>query len=285
VICAGAYVITPQVLGFAGAPVFFLYNLRYAAVPIVLGLVLVPLLPVLRSARAGTVWLGASALTLLATELDPGVWPSGVGGTPFATPIHGGPAIAGAIAGILMLLGALTWPYLTTRVRRLWSRGRVVARTVAVGVLGAATICGWLVADSYARNRYVAASPIPRVFNWARSVRHARIAIVGIVAQYPLYGADASNYVQYVGRSEPHGGFGSIKDCRDWRRAIDHGHYGWLLIAPYAFPLTNQPAPELAWTESTPGTVRVIDERATNGPPNDSAMLFRITGSLDPGTC
>jgi hypothetical protein len=122
------------------------------------------------------------------------------------------------------------------------------------------------------------------VFAWARSVHHARIGIVGVVAQYPLYGPDGSNYVQYIGTGEPRGGFAAIGDCRQWRRAVDHGRYDWLLIAPSAFPLTNQVAPELAWTAS-PNAVRVIDERAVGGPPNDSAVLFKLTGPLDPNRC
>jgi hypothetical protein len=169
--------------------------------------------------------------------------------------------------------------------RSLGDRGRAVLTPLLIGVLGAATACGWLVADSYARNRYLNAAPAPALFNWARSVRHARIAIVGIIGQYPLYGPDGSNYVQYLGQSAPHGGFGSFDTCRAWRSAVDRGHYGWLVVAPVLFPLTNVPARELAWTEATPGAVPVIRERAVGGPPTDVAVLFKLSGSLDPATC
>ncbi|MBV8956133.1 MAG: hypothetical protein JO179_18485, partial [Solirubrobacterales bacterium] len=87
------------------------------------------------------------------------------------------------------------------------------------------------------------------------------------------------------GRGAAHGGFGSITTCRGWREVIDRGHYSWLVIAPTAFPLTNQRAPELAWTGAASGATPVILERAVSGPPNDVAELLKVTGSLDPNTC
>jgi hypothetical protein len=91
--------------------------------------------------------------------------------------------------------------------------------------------------------------------------------------------------VQYLGQSAPHGGFGSFDSCQAWRAAVDRGHYGWLVVAPVLFPLTNIAARELAWTELTPGAVPVIRERAVGGPPADVAVLFKLTGPLDPATC
>ena len=285
VLSAATYLVTPQLGGLPGQPVSFVYNVRYAVTPLVLGLVLVPLLPLLRRGAAGDLWLGLCGLTLLATEIDPGVWPTGLGGNPFSGALHGAPAVAGGIVGAIFVALILLRSQLGQWARSLGDRGRAVLTPLLIGGLGAATACGWLVADSYARNRYLNAAPAPALFNWARSVRHARIAIVGIIGQYPLYGPDGSNYVQYLGQSAPHGGFGSFDTCRAWRSAVDRGHYGWLVVAPVLFPLTNVPARELAWTESTPGAVPVIRERAVGGPPTDVAVLFKLSGSLDPATC
>ncbi|MBV9916733.1 MAG: hypothetical protein JO153_09545 [Solirubrobacterales bacterium] len=284
VLCAGVYLVTPQFLGAPGAPIFFVYNLRYAAAPIVLGLVLIPLLPALRGTAAGNAWLGLAAVVLLVTELDGGVWPTKLG-RPFSPPIHGRPAVAGALLGLLIVAGGLGWRYIKPRAQLLLTRGRLVVSSLSFAVAGVLAVCGWAVADSYARDRYAATSPIPRIFKWARDTHHTRIGIVGIVAQYPLYGPDGSNYVQYIGRGAAHGGFGSITTCRGWREVIDRGHYSWLVIAPTAFPLTNQRAPELAWTGAASGATPVILERAVSGPPNDVAELLKVTGSLDPNTC
>ena len=68
-----AYLLTPQFLGLPDWPFFFPYNVRYAAVPLVLGLVLLPIVPVMRRAGAEVAWLAAAAAILLATQLDPGV--------------------------------------------------------------------------------------------------------------------------------------------------------------------------------------------------------------------
>jgi hypothetical protein len=281
VITASAFVWTPQFLGYLDAPVFFVYNVRYAAPPLALGLVLVPLLPLARRAAGGKIWLGGASLLLLATELDPGVWPSGLGGNPLAPPIHGDSALAGAaIAAVALVMSAGAAPL----VRR--ARGRVGARSFAMAAALAASIAGgWIVAHTYGQRRYLDTAPIPQVYRWARSVRHSRIAVVGLTAQYPLYGTDSSNYVQYVGSREPRGGFGAITSCRAWRAAVDHGHYDWLLVAPYGFPLTDRSPAELGWTAASPAAIPVLREIAPGHPRTDAATLFRITGFLDPATC
>jgi hypothetical protein len=285
VLSAATYVVTPQLGGLPGQPVSFVYNVRYAVVPLALGLVLAPLLPLLRRAAAGHLWLGVCALTLLATELDPGVWPTGLNANPFSSPLGGAPALAGGIAGASVVVLILLRSQLAEWARKAGDRGRTVLAPLLIALLGAGTAGGWLVADSYARNRYLNAAPAPTLFNWARSVRHQRIGIVGIIGQYPLYGPDSSNYVQYLGQSAPHGGFGSFESCQAWRSAVDRGHYGWLVVAPVLFPLTNVPARELAWTESAAGATPVIRERAVGGPPSDLAVLFRLSGPLNPATC
>jgi hypothetical protein len=278
------YLFTPQYLGLPGEPLFFVYNVRYVATPVVLGLVLVPLLAPFRRPRGGAVWLAIAAVVLVATELAPAVWPTGLGSDAFHAPVSGRPALAGAAAaGALLALG-LSWVWLRPGkiklARRLLSTPR---RAVGGAGIAIVAVCGWLLADSYARNRYTDTAPLPAIFTWARAIHHARIGIVGFTLEYPLYGVDDSNYVQYIGRATPHAGFAPIGDCRAWRRAVNRGHYEWLVITPVS--VTNVKAPELAWTLGAPAVRPVIKERVRNVRPDDPAVLFRVSGRLDPAGC
>ena len=65
-------------------------------------------------------------------------------------------------------------------------------------------------------------------FAWARDVSGARIATTS-TRQYPLFGTDLSNHVQYLGTERPHGGFEAPTTCRAWRRALDAGHYDYVV--------------------------------------------------------
>ena len=52
---------------------------------------------------------------------------------------------------------------------------------------------------------------------WSRDVRDARIAVAGIrgvFTQYPFYGTDLSNRVQWLGLRGPHDAYGRIPDCQ-----------------------------------------------------------------------
>jgi hypothetical protein len=283
-----AFLVTPQFLGLPGAPIYFVYNVRYAAAPLALGLALIPLqTPVWRAPRLR--WWPAVAVGLLvATELDPGVWPTGLGLKAFASPIHGAPALVGAVCAAVLLVLALCssrwgWFGLAARACSGWSvQGRAVA---LAGSLSIAVAAGWGVATTYAHGRYRATPPLPAIYGWARGVQHARIGIVGIVQQYPLYGSTDSNYVQYLGAPGPNRGYAPILDCRAWRETIDRGHYGWLVLAPPGFPIASGLPPELRWTVPTRAATVMLRERAEGLGAGGTAVLVRISGVLDPRTC
>jgi hypothetical protein len=144
---------------------------------------------------------------------------------------------------------------------------------IAVGV--AAVLASAVVHDVYLRNRYADSQYLTSAYRWARTVHHERIAIVGTPLQYPLYGNDLSNYVQYVGRRGSHGSFFPITTCRGWRRALSAGRYDYVVTAPN--PLIHTRPIEALWTESDPAaTVELRDGYAT---------LFRLGASLDPAGC
>jgi hypothetical protein len=272
VVAAVGYLVTPQFLGSPSAPTFFVYNLRYAAPALVLGLLLAPFaLP----AESG--WLRNAALvvglTLLAvTELDSAVWPTDIGNPPFAPPLRGTPAILGASLSIA--LAGIAVAAMGQRVRRHGRSAWTYAAVAALLVGG-----GWLLRGSYEKQRYASTAPLPQIYAWARSVHRARIALDGTVAQYPLLGPDDSNFVQFLGRRAPHGGYGPINSANEWRSELRAGRYGWVLVAPSGFPFSSQPAPQLAWTRAIPGAREVISERPPGAPSYDRAVLFKLSAT------
>lgn len=280
------FLVTPQLLGLPGDPIFFSVNVRYGAAPLMLGLVLLALAPALRRPGVLTVWLGVSSLLLLFTALDPGVWRSGFPVAPFGPAIHGAPALAGAaIAAVILVIGQL-WLWrgrvLTRRARSIIERESMLALgSIALVTVVVAGFGGWLLSDAYAANRYRDSLPMPAVYAWARHIRHARIGVVGLNQQYPLTGPDISNYVQYIGVSQPNGGFASAASCAEWRTAINRGRYSYVLVTPVGFsPI--QRAPELRWTQTSPNAHPIL--RQYNGS-IEFGVLFKITGRLNPAAC
>lgn len=289
------FLVTPQLLGLPGDPIFFSVNVRYLAPALSLGLTLVPLARVLRGPRATAAWAAAATVALVFTALDPGVWRSGIAVKPLSPPLHGGSALAGAVAA-LVILAVGEWWLLHGRARRgrrsalrlpweplgrRWIAAERAATAAAATVALAVVFGGWAVADRYAHDRYRDSPPLPAVFAWAQHQHHARIGLVGLNSQYPLTGARSANYVQYVGVPEPHGGFTRAATCRAWRTAVDAGRYGWLLVTPDAFTSVDR-QPALRWTQSSRNAQLTI-RQYTDGV--EVGALFRITGRLDPNSC
>jgi hypothetical protein len=113
-----------------------------------------------------------------------------------------------------------------------------------------------------------------------RTLHDERIGIEGGEIQYPLYGRDLSNHVQYVGEELPDGGFARIGSCQAWRRAVNAGRYDRLVLMP-AGALTHprpQPSPRIGWTESDPAA------RVTMRLPR-GVVVLTLDGPLDPAAC
>lgn len=282
IFAAVSFLVTPQFLGLPGIPLFFFANVRYIAPALALALMLVPLHQLFRRSAFATALLAGLALMLVITLLDGAIWPTGIGSQPFSAPVRGTAAIGGALLAAGLLLADLAW--------RALPRGRLGARawaTAIAAVVAVVVVGGWRTANSYAHRRYAATAHIPEIYAWAQTVHHQRIGIVGLTEQYPLYGRDSSNYVQYVGEPEPHHGFAQIASCRQWRVQVDRGHYGWLVLVPPGFPLGSRytVAPQLAWTVPSPVATEVISEHAVAGVASEIGVLVRISGQLDPDHC
>jgi hypothetical protein len=162
--------------------------------------------------------------------------------------------------------------------RHLSRRGMPLA-LLSVAVLLVVAV-GYPVQRHYLENRYrdptFAAPGLNAVFAAARSTSGERIATTS-TRQYPLFGTELSNRVEFVGRQEPHGGFVAPTSCAEWRRLIDEGEYEYVVASRDRIEPGRPPYPASArWTEGP--TARLI----LAVPPT---KVFRLTGPLDPSTC
>ncbi len=151
---------------------------------------------------------------------------------------------------------------------------------VAAFALVLAVAVGYPVQRHYLRNRYAhpdfTTQGLDAAFKWARSISDASIATTA-TRQYPLFGTDLSNHVQFVGLQRPHGGFVSPTTCRAWRLALDAGHYDYAVVTRDRIE-SGKPAypPAARWTEG-PGVTVLLRKPPT--------VIFKLTTPLDPSGC
>jgi hypothetical protein len=268
--CAAGYLFTPQYLtaGF-GTPFYFGVNLRYASPAIVIGLILFSI--VLR--RWGSWVLGALALAVVATQLDPTSWPTGVPWAPFAGRVSTHDALWAT--GLLIVASALV----VTSIR-IWKRfpEELVRMSVvlAMPVLVLLALAG--VHGRYLEHRYSHAAPFPAVYAWPRHIRDARIAVAGpfMQGQYPILGPDLSNFVQFAGVRTKHGGYESFTSCSQWVKFLESGRYGYVVIAV---------APDLEeWTAAQADAHVVVTQLLGRGG-KASVKIFRLDANNKSRSC
>ncbi len=263
------YLVTPSGAGGAeGRPVLFANDLRFAFPALVLGLVLLPLV-VSRTSQFARVWL--PALVAIAFLNDALYW----------TDIRGN-LVAVALAAELAVLGVMV--VLTRVVPRRPSR--VLVASGCALLLGIGAFGGWLVQHSYLSDRYAgvahdapyASAPRPELaalYGWVRHVSDARIALAGLGISYPLFGADLSNHVQYVGHEAPHGAFDRVRSCREWRQRLNDGRYDFVVVSANARGAI-EPV-EARWTRSDPAAAPVLHV--------GTASVFRVSGAFGTSGC
>lgn len=237
-----AWLIAPtSASGPDGMPRGFESGLRYLAPALVLGLTLLPTTPALRDRLARLGSRGSTSLPLPSTLSRSYFFSDG-------------------------------------------EKSHDLRRRMAVGAgllsLIAAIAIGYPVQRHYLEHRY--ASPgfstpgLDAAFRWSRSVSGARIATTS-TRQYPLFGTDLSNRVQYVGEDRPHGGFVAPRTCRAWRRLLDEGRFDYVVASRDRIEPGRPPYPSSArWTESPNAHVILR---------NPPTVVFKLTGKLDPSQC
>jgi hypothetical protein len=112
-------------------------------------------------------------------------------------------------------------------------------------------------------------------------VRDARIAVVGIVEDYPLYGSDLSNRVDYLARRDE-ARFLPYSSCRGWLLELHKGRYDYVVTARES--LADSPA--AGWTRRYPGAQQLLASApgATHRGSHWTWELFRLdpTRRVDP---
>jgi hypothetical protein len=158
--------------------------------------------------------------------------------------------------------------------RRRWVRGAGLA------LVALTAIVGYPVQRHYLEQRYAdptfSAPGLDAAFAWARDVSDAEIATTG-TRQYPLFGTDLSNRVQFVGAETAHGGFEAPPTCRAWRQALNAGGYDYVIATRDRIEPAQPPYPPQArWTEA-PGAEVILRKPPT--------VVFQLRGKLDPSAC
>lgn len=157
--------------------------------------------------------------------------------------------------------------------------GWAVAAALVLAAAAAVAV-GYPIQRHYLQSRYANPSfttpGLDAAFKWARGISDARIATTS-TRQYPLFGTDLSNHVQFVGEETAHGGFEAPATCRAWRRALDAGHYDYVVTTRDRIEKGKAPYPPQArWTEDP--RAQVILRKAPT-------VVFKLKGPLNPSTC
>jgi hypothetical protein len=256
------YVVTPTTaIGLQGKPILFAENLRYLTPALAIALIVVVLLSAGRRQR----WqLGAVGLlaAILAGTLVPGPW------APWPWPYRGSEIWFGlGSAGLLVAVAGLA------RVPRPSRRWPVL--TAAAAAVCVAIVVGAALNRHYERERYSR----DVLYSWVdRHLRHTRIAVAGFDRQYPLWGSNWNNYVQYVGTIQPHGGFTVAQSCRAWGAALAAGRFEYVVLRgdllfsyPHGFP-------EVKWTLIAGRVPKAVFAAA-------GALVLKLTRPPDPALC
>jgi hypothetical protein len=139
---------------------------------------------------------------------------------------------------------------------------------------------GYPVQRHYLESRYKAptftAPGLNAAFAWSRDITNARIATTS-TRQYPLFGTDLSNQVQYLGADQPHGGFRAPDNCPQYLQLLKEGDYDYVITTRDREEPGKPPYPSSAkWTEKAGGKVLL------RTPPT---VVFELNGPLRPSAC
>jgi hypothetical protein len=159
----------------------------------------------------------------------------------------------------------------TFAIRLGWVVGTLVVLAVAVGY----PIQRHYLADRY-KDPTFAAPGLNAAFAWSRDISDARIATTS-TRQYPLFGTDLSNQVQYLGQERPHGGFEAPTTCRQYLQLLNEGDYNYVVATKDRLGPGKPPYPPLAkWLEHA-GAQPILKTPPT--------VVFKVNDHLRPSAC
>jgi hypothetical protein len=263
--------------GPTGSPEGFVSGLRYLAPALAVGMALLG--PAVGHQSTFARGVTMAALVLLTPFVIFGNQSWGIGEF-LAALVFGGLTFA--------MLAAAIW--LRRRDRKNRSRGvtggpqtaalsriRIIAAASALLLL---VLAGYGVQSRYFDNRY--ASPefttagLSEAFVWARGIEGESIG-TNATRQYPLFGQQLENDVQYLGVPGPHGGFIKNDSCEQFRDSIARGNYDYLVLTLDRENPDREYPREIPWIEDDPNAVELF-----RTPPT---VVYELTGPLDPATC
>ena len=257
------FLFTPQYV----APVQFAENARYADPAVILGLVLLPINPVLLMWQRARWILFAYMAILVATQFDAGIWPTSFFSQRFVGgPVRGSDSLIGLLIGVAVLIVGTVIFYERHRA----SRRRKT--TIAWIVVATVILAGFPLQQSYLRDRYLSSGGSESLTSWFQHENNIRVGVIGQFSylQYPFYGRTLSNYVQYLGVRGPHGTYSTFGSCKAWRQAIGSGRYSYVLITTNLVSMrsavSSATLPEMRWMASGADS-RVIFTRVERVPP------------------
>jgi len=160
------------------------------------------------------------------------------------------------------------------------SGGKCDRVVVGAGLILLVVAIGYPVQRHYLETRYESPTfttpGLNAAFAWAQGVEDVRIATTS-TRQYPLYGRDLSNEVDYIGEEQPHGGFAAPTTCPRWRELLNAGDYDYVVTTRDRIEPGKPPYPPTArWTQA-PDTTVVLQKPPT--------IIFKLTAPLDPSAC
>ena len=285
-----AFIVTPQYLALFGVPLYFVANVRYVDPALVLGLVMLPINGIVLERKLASWLLAAYVGVLAVTQLDGTIWPIDLLTQRFAPPVGRADSLLGL--GLALILLSVVLIFRSRPVH--WVKRPPAIALVAVAI--AVLLTGFGVQQFYLRNRYSQSNPVP---NFAESdhITGSRIAVSGALTQvqYALYGSSLNNYVQYVGRAAPHGGYFPITSCSLWRQTLNAGHYQYVVVSTGFVSkrslVSTLPFSYLTWTREDSAAVLIrhatISATTSLGAPVQYVgfSLFRLRGKLNPSGC
>jgi hypothetical protein len=175
----------------------------------------------------------------------------------------------------------LPMTFVTQRVTKDRRRDRSrLGWAIAAALALVAIAIGYPVQRHYLESRYSDPSfttpGLNAAFKWADGIGDSRIATTS-TRQYPLFGTDLSNHVQFIGNERPHGGFEAPTTCRAWRRELSKGQYDYVVASRDRIePGKPVYPPQARWTEG-PGAIPILRKPPT--------VVFQLKGKLDPRAC
>jgi len=257
-----AWLVAPtSASGPMGEPNGFVSGLRYLAPALAVSMALLGSAVGTRGSAARWVTMGVIAVLAPFTIAFGSSWS--------LRQILGGILVAGAVFFALFAGRALY--------RSGWSRPRLagVALTLLIVVLA-----GQFVQRSYFENRYAepdfTTAGLGQAFKWAQGIENESIA-TNATRQYPLFGRDLNNEVQFVGVSGKHAGFTKPESCETFREAVADGDYRYLVVT-LDRPSSKRTFPrEAAWIADDPAVTQVLRREPT--------VVYRLDGEPDPSLC